>query len=67
MHRFYDQYLHEATDLREYNDYLYVSSRDQIRKYNRFNGEYVKTFATVADSAFVSMYFHLSYAKRIGE
>jgi len=43
MHHFEDEYLNYPVDIKEFRDYLYVCSEDQVRKYNRLNGEFIKT------------------------
>ena len=76
MHTFYDQSLHDATDLQEYNDYIYIVSGSQVRKYNRLNGEFVKVFSTATHNSnesnteaaqFSCLYFHTKYTPRTGE
>merc|ERR1711918_330461 len=37
MHHFEDEYLNYPVDIKEFRDYIYVCSEDQVRKYNRLN------------------------------
>jgi len=45
IQHFEDEYLNYPVDIKEYKDYLYVCSNNEVRKYNRYNGEFMKTFS----------------------
>ena len=64
MHVFEDAYLSNPTDIREFNDYLYISSRGGVRKYNRLNGEFIKVHVDVGSKLVSSMLFH-TYIGRV--
>ena len=69
MHNFHDRELVQPTDIKEYNDYLYVADQAQVRKYNRLNGEFIRTHTSGAPANMVASYllFHSHWDLRVGE
>ena len=64
LHHFEDEELVDPTDIKEYKDYIYIVCQSGVRKYNRLNGEYIRTHAvanvntTGTDVEFNAMFFH---------
>jgi len=67
MHHFEDEYLNYPVDIKEFRDYLYVVSEDQVRKYNRLNGEFIKTHSQTDGLLGSFLLFHISWAQNLGE
>merc|ERR1719240_1059258 len=67
MHHFEDEYLNYPVDIKEFRDYLYVCSEDQVRKYNRMNGEFIKTHSQTDGLLGSFLLFHISWAQNLGE
>merc|ERR1711970_426600 len=66
MHHFEDEYLNYPVDIKEFRDYLYVCSEDQVRKYNRLNGEFIKTHSQTDGLLGSFLLFHISWAQNLG-
>jgi len=66
MHHFEDEYLNYPVDIKEFRDYLYVVSEDQVRKYNRLNGEFIKTHSQTDGLLGSFLLFHISWAQNLG-
>ena len=56
--RFQDDELSEPTDVKLYGGHLYTCDKSQVRKYNRYNGEYLNTHIDLETAHFSSMIFH---------
>ena len=67
MHHFEDEYLNYPVDIKEFRDYIYVCSEDQVRKYNRMNGEFIKTHSQTDGLLGSFLLFHISWAQNLGE
>lgn len=67
MHHFEDEHLTTPTDIKEYKDYVYVCSGNQVRKYNRLNGELIKAHSTHESMAASNMLFHTNWGMNKGE
>jgi len=67
MHHFEDEYLNYPVDVKEFRDYLYVCSEDQVRKYNRLNGEFIKTHSQTDGLLSSFLLFHTSWNQNLGE
>jgi len=73
MHHFEDENLLNPTDIKEYKDYVYIVSKNGIRKYNRLNGEYIRTHAvptantTGLDIGLNSLLFHKTHTSRYSD
>ena len=52
--------LKSPSDIRVYNNYLYLCGDGEVRKYNRFDGEYLGVFSKM-DMACSFMIFHDDY------
>jgi len=66
MHHFEDEYLNYPVDVKEFRDYIYVVSEDQVRKYNRLNGEFIKTHSQTDGLLGSFLLFHISWAQNLG-
>merc|ERR1711975_12498 len=67
MHHFEDEYLNYPVDIKEFRDYLYVCSEDQVRKYNRLNGEFIKTHSQTDGLLGSFLLFHINWNQNLGE
>jgi len=67
MHHFEDEYLNYPVDIKEFRDYLYVCSEDQVRKYNRLNGEFIKTHSQTDGLLSSFLLFHINWNQNLGE
>jgi len=67
MHHFEDEYLNYPVDVKEFRDYIYVCSEDQVRKYNRLNGEFIKTHSQTDGLLSSFLLFHTSWNQNLGE
>merc|ERR1712178_393491 len=67
MHHFEDEYLNYPVDIKEFRDYLYVCSEDQVRKYNRLNGEFIKTHSKTDGLLASFLLFHINWNQNLGE
>merc|ERR1711988_1058662 len=67
MHHFEDEYLNYPVDIKEFRDYLYVCSEDQVRKYNRLNGEFIKTHSQTDGLLASFLLFHINWNQNLGE
>lgn len=67
MHHFEDEYLNYPVDIKEFRDYIYVCSEDQVRKYNRMNGEFIKTHSQTDGLLGSFLLFHISWAQNLGD
>jgi hypothetical protein len=67
MHHFEDEYLDYPVDVKEYRDYIYVVSEDQVRKYNRVNGEFIKTHSQTDGLLGSFLLFHRDWAQNLGK
>jgi len=67
MHHFEDEYLNYPVDIKEFRDYIYVVSEDQVRKNNRLNGEFIKTHSQTDGLLGSFLLFHISWAQNLGE
>ena len=61
MHHFEDEDLKEPTDIKVFNDYVYIVTNSQVRKYNRLNGEFIRVHATHPTLVGASLLFHQSW------
>lgn len=66
MHHFEDEYLDYAVDIKEFNDYIYITTSDQVRKYNRFNGEFIKVHAQTDGLLGSFLLFHTDWKQNKG-
>merc|ERR1711939_951891 len=53
--------------IKEFRDYLYVCSEDQVRKYNRLNGEFIKTHSQTDGLLSSFLLFHINWNQNLGE
>jgi hypothetical protein len=67
MHHFEDEYLNYPVDIKEFRDYIYVCSEDQVRKYNRLNGEFIKTHSQTDGLLGSFLLFHINWNQNLGE
>merc|ERR1712054_69066 len=67
MHHFEDEYLAYPVDIKEFRDYIYVCSEDQVRKYNRLNGEFIKTHSQTDGLLASFLLFHINWNQNLGE
>jgi hypothetical protein len=67
MHHFEDEYLNYPVDIKEFRDYLYVVSEDQVRKYNRLNGEFIKTHSQTDGLLGSFLLFHIDWNQNLGQ
>jgi len=69
LHHFEDENLINPTDLKEYKDYIYVASKNGIRKYNRLNGEYIRTHVRTVGLHLDpnTILFHTTHVQNQGE
>jgi len=67
MHHFEDEYLNYPVDIKEFRDYIYICSEDQVRKYNRLNGEFIKTHSQTDGLLSSFLLFHINWNQNLGE
>merc|ERR1719247_721856 len=67
MHHFEDEYLNYPVDIKEFRDYIYICSEDQVRKYNRLNGEFIKTHSQTDGLLGSFLLFHINWNQNLGE
>jgi len=66
MHHFEDKDLARPTDIQEFKDYLYVASQIGIRKYNRLNGEFIRTHVATSGWEPNTLLFHQTHQQNKG-
>eukprot|EP00656_Telonema_subtile_P045559 TRINITY_DN51817_c0_g1_i1.p1 TRINITY_DN51817_c0_g1~~TRINITY_DN51817_c0_g1_i1.p1 ORF type:complete len:534 (-),score=74.92 TRINITY_DN51817_c0_g1_i1:163-1764(-) len=62
LHTFMDEDLSAPVDIREFKDYVYIVSNDQVRKYNRLNGEFIRVHAHFPQALGSSLLFHQDWS-----